>query len=155
MHTLSDMIQVGQWYGKHQVCIFILYFAFTHRLYQSKDKPTQKSGYRPAVKFRDVEASLLEAVQLRDAERERERQEGAESDGPESEDEDGGGEGAAGFVGVEDAENSDTADRDREPDNEPAASSRRKKAKPPPEAAQFIIDGDIDIDSPAQGSRVS
>ena len=43
--TLVDMIQIGQWYGKHQ------------------NKDYVPSKYRPVVKFRNIEESVLRAVQ--------------------------------------------------------------------------------------------
>ena len=72
--TLIDMIQVGQWYGKHAAGIskvsllHAALFEIASHLYSSQ-KPEQH--YRPAVKFRKIDKETLARLQTKSDEEER------------------------------------------------------------------------------------
>ncbi|KAG1891136.1 ribonuclease H-like domain-containing protein [Suillus subluteus] len=72
--TLVDMIQIGQWYGKHD------------------NKDYVPSKYRPVVKFQNIEESVLRTVQTGHADNESESTPGIDGM-PDSDDEDGGDDG--------------------------------------------------------------
>ncbi|KAG2079898.1 ribonuclease H-like domain-containing protein [Suillus cothurnatus] len=105
--TLVDMIQIGQWYGKHQNKDYVL------------------SKYRPVVKFRNIEESMLQAVQT-----------GSADD-----------ESVADIDGVADSDNEDEA--------EDKLLESEIDEHQPAQAVAFEIHPDIDINSKALKDMVS
>ncbi|KAG1884568.1 hypothetical protein F4604DRAFT_1731111 [Suillus subluteus] len=107
--TLVDMIQIRQWYGKHN------------------NKDYVPSKYRPVVKFRNIEESVLRTVQTGHADNESESTPGIDGM-PDSDDEDGGDDGLL-ESGIDERQ--------------------------PAQAAAFEIHPEIDIDSKALKDMVS
>ena len=132
--TLIDMIQVGQWYDQHEVSICLPAACLSPLSAQSSsllDKNTQnkesnvKQEYRPVVKFRNIEESVLRAVQTRTGDEPSPRNHDLS----------------------EDAE----SDYDSEDDNTDTNIIR----PPPAQDFAFEIDEDIDIDSKGLRDMVS
>ena len=124
VENIIDMVQIGQWYAQNNVRFFCSESFRTwliniyHPFLDIKEQP-KRNLYRPVVKFRNIDAGVLECVQKGE-------KSGIPSDGSESSDSE-----------------SDNGEMD-EPQAEALHSFSRAKAK----QVAFEVDCDIDITSP-------
>lgn len=120
------MIQIGQWYGKHEVRVFVQHLCDNEAdCGQNKDL-MKKPTYWPAVRLWNIEERVLHDVQLRD-------RDGIDNINSDSDN---------------DSNNSDNDNQLGPDDNATPASAH-------PEAGSFVVDPDIDIEAQALRDMVS
>jgi hypothetical protein len=132
--TIVDMIQVGQWYGKHVVS----QREFLHRIEksnksfpQNQENAPKKERYRPVVKFRKIDKATLNRLQY-----------GHEEDGVED-------------APLADADSEDGDGQDAEGSDGEGGDGGMASVLEPPREACFEIDDNVDINSRALIDMIS